>query len=93
MELHEQGVFAQASAQEERVDVMSCPSHGLQNVPRAELKPEKKRHMKERERERGVYKHETRHSPLSLWPSGDVRKKKQRRWNRQWAQEEVLNAM
>ena len=55
VELHEQGVFAQASAQEERVDVMSCPSHGLQNVPRAELKPEKKRHMKEREREREVF--------------------------------------
>lgn len=42
MDLHKQGVFAQAPTQEEGSDVMSCFFHGLQNVKGTKLEPEKK---------------------------------------------------
>lgn len=37
MDLYKQGVFAQASTQEEGSDVMSCFFHGLQNMLRTKL--------------------------------------------------------
>ena len=39
MNLHKKLIFAQAPAQEEGCDVMSCLGHCLQDVPRAELNP------------------------------------------------------
>ena len=42
MNLCKQEVFAQSSTQEEGFDVMSYFFHGLQNMKRTKLKPEKK---------------------------------------------------
>lgn len=43
MDLDKQGIFAQASTEEQSSDVVSGLFHCLQNVTRAELKPDHKK--------------------------------------------------